>query len=244
MNKLFLSTAFLALTAAGASAADLYTAPPAEAVVYDAAPAFSWTGFYLGAHGGYGWSDSSADYGDDAINDTCGPTAAIGCALGLDPEGAFVGGQIGFNWQWGQLVLGVEGDYSFASLGDDGEGPTFFGLSETHVDLDVDELATVQARLGWAWGQWLPFATIGWGWAHAERSAVGEFLPPGGVSDDQWHNGLTLGAGLEYAITNHWTVKGEYRWFNGSEETYGDTFGGTEVDLDIHTVRFGVNYKF
>lgn len=242
--KTFLySTAMAIVTAGTAMSADLPIAPVAPVPV---AAAFDWNGFYLGAHGGWGWASGDAKYNDSDFNEDCGPDEGFGCAVGLDPDGAFVGGQIGWNYVFGNgFMLGIEGDYSFASLSDSGEGHWDGFGSPTHVDLDVDQIATIQARAGWAMDRWLPFITLGWGWAHAERVAVNPVTLPGGkVSNDNWHNGFTIGAGTEYGIGENWSVKGEYRYFHGGEETYGSFAGGTEVDLNIHTLRFGVNYIF
>ena len=141
------------------------------------------------------------------------------------------------------LMLGVEGDYALASLNDDGEVGT--GIFNTHVDLEIDQLASVRARLGMAMGQWLPFVTAGWGWAHADRETFNSLY---------WHKfGQQLARwmdrrpGAEYAINDTWSVKAEYRYYNLSEETYGvNAIGGegTEVDLDLHTVQVGVNIHF
>ncbi len=205
-----------------------------------------FSGLYVGVHGGWGWSNASSAYVNPPAN--CGPGFGVGCAVDLDPAGAFVGGQLGFNVVTGNgLMIGVEGDYSFASLHDRKVG-IFGGNSQfgTQVNLDVDKLATIQARLGWVMGQMMPFVTVGYGWAHTQRSAFNpQFLPVGGTLDTRWHQGLTLGAGVEYAINTKWSVKGEYRFFNGNSQLYSLGFaGGTRVNLDIHTARFGINYNF
>ena len=137
-------------------------------------------------------------------------------------------------------MLGVEGDYAFASLSDDGEGGT--GFYNTHVDLDIDQIASVRARLGMAMGQWLPFVTAGWGWAQADRSTFNSIF--GTSSDSNWHDGWTAGLGAEYAIDDRWSVKAEYRYYSLGEETYGVKASGgegTDVDLDLHTVLVGIN---
>jgi outer membrane immunogenic protein len=233
IRKLLLCSA-IALSSTAAVAAD--------AVVVDeviaTAPEWNWSGAYIGLHGGYGWSDASSEYNDNFFNDNCGPGGfdAWGCAVDLDPEGAFGGVQVGYNYVFGNgFMLGVEGDWSYASLHDSGEG---------YWD-ERDQLATIQARFGYAMGRWLPFATLGWGWAHVERTAYNpDFLNPP-VTDKNWHDGWTAGVGAEYAIDNNWSVKGEYRYFDAGDEDYSLTFAdGTNVDMTIHTLRFGVNYRF
>lgn len=247
-RKLLLaSVAALGLSIGSATAADVYV-PDVPAPMPEAAPQFDWSGPYLGLHGGAGWSNADSAYNNPFFNPpTCGIAFGWGCPVDVDPAGAFVGVQAGWNFIFGNgLMLGVEGDWSYASLSDSGDGPFAGGAFSTHIDLEVDQMATIQARIGWTMGRWLPFATVGWGWAHAERSAFNPvFLGPVAVSDTNWHDGLTLGAGVEYAINDRWSIKGEYRFFNGGTETYGLGFaGGTAIDLDIHTARFGVNFRF
>ncbi len=216
-----------------------------------------WSGFYMGLHGGWGWADAEAEYGKDYLNEKCGPYeehevlskgnfGQLGCAVDLKPDGGFVGAQAGFNHVFDNgLLLGVEGDYALASLNDSGEAGT--GIFNTHVDLEIDQLASVRGRLGMAMGQWLPFVTAGWGWAHADRSTFNSNPFIGSSSDSNWHDGWTLGAGAEYAINDTWSLKAEYRYYALGEETYGvNAIGGegTDVDLDLHTVQVGVNIHF
>jgi outer membrane immunogenic protein len=231
--------------AAPAFAADvarpIVVPPPVVVVDYFSGP-------YIGLHGGWGQSDADSAYVDNDFNPPyCGNEYFWGCPVDVDPAGAFVGGQIGWNHVLGSgLMVGVEADWSAASLHDSGVGAFWYDNFATEVILNVDQLATIQARLGWVMGRHMPFFTIGWGWAHAERSAFNtDFIGPTPNVDKRWHQGLTLGGGLEYAINQNWTIKGEYRFFNGNTQTYSLAFAdGTNVDLDIHTVRFGINFGF
>jgi opacity protein-like surface antigen len=230
------------LAMSGASqAADVVAAEPAGV---------DWSGFYMGLHGGWGWADADSEYGDEYANEHCGEShdakliwfGQPGCAVGLEPDGGFVGAQAGFNFVFDNgLMLGAEGDYALASLNDSGEGGT--GIFNTHVDLEIDQLASIRARLGFASGQWLPFVTAGWGWAHADRDTFNSLF--GTSSDSNWHDGWTVGAGAEYAINDAWSVKAEYRYYDLGEENYGVAApGGTNVDLELHTVQVGVNIHF
>lgn len=223
-----------------AQAADVVVAEPAGV---------DWSGFYTGLHGGWGWADAESEYGDDHANEKCRHSGDYetsrlqlgqpGCAVDLKPEGGFVGAQAGFNFVLDNgLMLGVEGDYALASLNDDGAGGT--GFFNTHVDLEIDQLASVRGRLGMAMGQWLPFVTAGRGWAEAERSTFNSIF--GTSSESNWHDGWTAGLGAEYAIDDRWSIKAEYRYYDLGEENYGVAApGGTNVDLELHTVQVGVN---
>lgn len=219
-----------------AMAADLYVPP--VAMDY-------FSGAYVGVHGGWGWGEAKSQFGAEFANEFCGFDAGFGCAVDLDPNGGFVGGQIGWNFLLGNgMMLGIEGDYSFASLNDSGISYYDGGSAGTEINLEVDRMATIMARFGWTMDQLMPFVTAGYGWMHAKRTA---FNPEtiGFTSDKNWHGGFVVGGGAEYAIDQNWTIKGEYRYYNGSTENYGLAFGeGTEVDLSVHTIRFGVNYGF
>jgi outer membrane immunogenic protein len=245
MRRVAFGVVLASLMAAPALAAD--PVRPAPVIVVPPPPPNYFNGLYLGLHGGWGWSNTTAEYVDPPAN--CGVGFVFGCPVDAEPQGAFVGGQIGWNWAPNPngLMLGIEGDYSFASLHDSQVGVFGIGGGDaTQVNLDVKSLATIQARLGWVTGQMMPFLTIGYGWAQTERSAFNPvFLPVSGTLDKRTHKGLTLGFGGEFAINEHWSVKGEYRFFNGSTETYALGFAdGTQVDLDIHTARFGINWNF
>ncbi len=244
-----------ALLSSSALAADLYTAPPVYEPAAATPTANYFKGFYFGAHAGWGWAKADASYVDSYAfgydtSTECGDYYPFGCAVDLDPDGGFIGGQVGYNFVFNNgLMLGVEGDYSFASLNDNGSetfgpwGPLDYEISD--VDLEVDQMATVMVRAGWVMGRWMPFIAGGWGWAHAERDVTSSFPAQFTSSDSAWHDGWVVGAGTEFAINEHWTLKGEYRYFDGSNEVYSVGFaGGTQYDLDIHTVRFGINYNF
>lgn len=246
IRKILLCGAAALLTTTVAQAAD---AVVEEVAIVDVAPEWNWSGAYIGLHGGYGWAEGDSSYNNPPPFE-CGsdPWFGYGCAVDLDPKGAFGGIQGGYQYQFSNnIVLGIEGDWSYASMKDDGVGDfrIFGDPTYTHVDMEIKQLATVQARLGYAMGRWLPFATVGWGWAEVERSAYNPDTLPTPTNEKQWHDGWTAGVGAEYAIDDKWSVKGEYRYFDGGDKDYSLGFAdGTNVDLKVHTLRFGVNYSF
>lgn len=225
--------------AGGADAADLYTPPP----VYEPAPAyvFNWTGFYVGAHVGYGWGDADVKNKDEFLYD-----------FSPDIDGPFVGAQGGFNYQVGNIVLGLEADVSWADI--DGKDSTDFGgvgpFGETTVEQEIEWFGTVRGRLGYAMGELLPYITGGFAWARSERKSEwdGQIFPPGSTSDKNTHTGWVIGGGVEWAFTRNVTAKLEYQYLDFGSETYeldlGAAFSEPRVDLDLHTVRLGVNYLF
>jgi outer membrane immunogenic protein len=200
------------------SSASLAADVAAEPVPYD------WTGFYIGAHAGYGWAD-----GEQTFNGVRTP------GFDTSAEGFVGGGQAGFNWQWDQIVLGIEGDVSFADLSDTVDP---FGFD---VEQNVDMLASIRGRIGFAADRFLPYVTAGWGFADAERTTeLG-----GGVSDSQSHDGLVYGGGIEYAVTDAISMRAEYLHYDLGEESYDLGLpSDPEIDLDVDVFRIGVNFNF
>lgn len=221
MKRLILSlaagTAVAALSTA-AMAADLpvYQAEPA----YVAPVAYDWTGLYVGVNGGYAWGEADA---------------------GIDPEGWMIGGTVGYNQQFGQFVAGIEADLAYTDIDDSVSfaGTTAGGAAFTgDADFELNYLATVRGRLGYAWDRTLVYVTGGVAFGETEASAS---VTTGGVttsaSDDDTSVGYVLGAGVEYAFTDNWSAKAEYNYVD-----LGDAAG--DSDFDAHLVKVGLNYKF
>jgi outer membrane immunogenic protein len=217
-------------------AADL--AVPIEPAPEPAA-AFSWTGLYLGGHAGYGWGDFATV-----------PTDAYD---GQKPDGWVGGGQAGFNYQFdNRLVLGIEADVSFGSLKDDiavALGDPQEGLFELGYTTRIDALGTVRARAGYAFDRFLPYVTGGLAWARAELDFSNRITVDGvplihnTASDKQTFTGWTVGAGLEYALTENITAKAEYLYSDLGSQDF-DLGTPIRADLTLQTVKFGLNYKF
>ena len=216
MKKLLLATTALVAFAAGAQAADLCVprSPVAAAVV---APTFNWTGFYVGAHAGYGFGRTTG-FGP-------GPFPA-------NTSGPLIGLQAGFNYQINQIVLGAEADIAFAAI----SGRNTAGIAP--VLYRTNALGSVRARAGVAVDRALLYVTGGLG------IQGGSFATAiGGGAENYTRLGWTVGAGVEYAVTPNWTVKAEYSYYNFGTHTLGPIYVGT-VRADVHTVKLGVNYLF
>jgi len=180
-----------------------------------AAPFFSWTGLYMGVHGGYGWSTSQ----------------------GLDLKGGFGGGQIGYNYQMNNFVFGIEGDVAGADISQSVSGIAF-GVPVS-AKFSNDTLASLRGRFGVTFGNVLVYGTAGGGWGHGKLSGTERGLT---VSDEQWHAGWSAGAGLEWAFMPNWSAKFEYLHYGLGSATYFS--GGNFGNLDVDTVKVGVNYRF
>ncbi len=216
---LFALVGLTALTGA-AAAADLPR--PAAAPYYKApvvAPAYNWTGFYIGINGGGGFGRSTWD--------TTG---------GFNTSGGLVGGTVGYNWQAGQAVFGLEGDIDWADINGTTNSACPLGCKTSD-----NWLSTVRGRLGYAADRFMPFITGG--------AAFGDIkaTTPGFVGADNDKAGWTLGAGLEFALAQNWTAKAEYLYVDLGKFNCGlscSAFTTDNVSFKTNLIRAGVNYRF
>jgi outer membrane immunogenic protein len=215
-----IAAAVLLTAPLAAQAADLakprYEAPPA----YEAPSYASWTGFYVGINGGYGFGTS--DWNTPAVS--------------VDPQGGLVGGTIGYNYQTGSWVWGLEGDFDWADI----KGDTTCGLGT--CETKSDWFATARLRVGYGGsGNWLPYITGGA--AFADVKATNSLLTSASKNMFGW----TVGAGVEYAMVTNWSVKVEYLYADLGSFDCGVSCSATvpdNVDFTINIVRAGVNYRF
>jgi outer membrane immunogenic protein len=176
----------------------------------EAAPVFTWTGFYAGVNAGYGWNTSDDDV---VIN---------GTAYGVDDEGGFVGGQIGYNYQIGSFVLGLETDIQYADISGDSNIP---GLNSD--DDDDNWFRTVCARAGYALDRVLIYATGG--------QAYGK-ISNGFSNSDDTSVGWTLGAGVKYAFTDTLSVRFEGLYIHldqGDDDDLPAVTGSDETEFTV-----------
>jgi outer membrane immunogenic protein len=226
--------------------------------VVAAVPVFTWSGFYSGIHGGYIGHESDATLvGVGGVASVIGAGAfaptGLDSGFGFDSEGLMFGGQIGGNVQFGMFVAGIEADISYTDVG---ERDAFALGRVTTYRSDMDYFGTVRGRLGLAFDRFMIYGTGGLAYAGLDNRVTS--TPPGGVGvtfsgrNDSTEIGYTVGAGIEYAINNNVTLKGEYLYYDFGRRTVrvvGDT--GVAADfLDVrfrddgHISRVGVNVKF
>ena len=230
------------LFAGPAFAADLGKPPPYKAPAYVPAP--SWAGFYLGIHGGYGWGHDSVDVDLSPLSNP-------------SPKGGVFGGQIGYNWQFGTFVAGLEVDSSWADL-KDSQSFTITGVVDelpasltTTLSSKVDYLGSFRARAGFlATPDWLFYGTAGLGWGHdsitiAETLTVGAQSASVSSTASNNHVGWAAGGGMEYKLTPNLLLRAEYLHYGFSSETYNFSLGDTlNSKLSVDVVRGGLSYKF
>lgn len=243
MKKSFVALAAV-ISAGAANAADLRQAP-----IYKAAPApaaISWTGFYLGANGGGGWGRGCWTF--------IGTVPAVGLPAPLDegcnsPSGGIIGGQVGYNWQTGPMVFGLEAQGNWANL--QGQNVSLLPTPPFPASTNrtrVDGLGLFTGRLGFAWGSTLLYAKGGAAVVHQEHdfTLTGVVAPPVVANETRW--GGTIGGGVEHKFTQNWSGAVEYNYvgLGTSRLTFPSQPLAAIVDIsrDLHLVTLRINYSF
>ncbi len=227
----FLVVASVALTGSlTAQAADLPQAPPPQApVAYIPAPepVYNWGGIYLGVNGGYGfgtvkWTPSGSGASSNRNN------------------GGIAGGTLGFNYQIGAFVMGVESDFDWSGI----NGTTANALCSATGNCQTGNswLSTVRGRAGFAADRILFYGTAGGVFGNEQLTA-------NGATTTHTQAGWTAGVGVEAALAQNWTAKLEYLYVNlgtGTCPTTVCTNSATPVAVGLtdNLIRLGVNYKF
>ena len=210
-----------ALIAGPALAADL----PVKAPLAPALAPFSWTGFYIGANAGYGWGDADTRF--DPLPTAAGFIDLRPTIIDARPRGPFAGGQLGYNWQAGTLVYGIETDLQWSDIkGQRSVSPIInnaglsFGAGSSLTTRErLDWFGTTRLRIGFTpSNQWLIYATGGVAYGELKLFANSDFRPvgtqqyPASVSTTKV--GWAAGGGTEWAFTNNWSAKVEYLAFD------------------------------
>jgi outer membrane immunogenic protein len=211
----------LALAAGSAAAADLpprYAPYPYKAPVYS--PVYNWTGFYLGINGGGGWGRSQWDGIDK-----------------FDISGGLIGATVGYNWQWGQAVVGAEADVDWSGI--KGTTNTLCALGCTTRN---HWLSTVRGRVGYAmFDRFLPYLTAGL--AAGDIASTRPGFPAGTSTTAGW----TVGAGLEVGVVGNVSIKAEYLYVDLGNYNCGFNCGlvaGGNVSFYGNIFRGGLNVHF
>lgn len=212
MQKISFIGALAALAfAGGAQAADAVSAPAEPPpMAAEEVSSWSWAGGYAGVQGGYGWGETTLSQG--------------GTSGDVDFDGARFGGFAGYNWTVGSsFVVGVEADLAY-------DWNEFTSGTES---LKTTVQGGLRARAGYAVDRALVYAAGGW-------TATQLSYEDTGVSIDKTLNGWTIGAGVDYAVTDRIFARGEYRY-----NDYSSTeIEGVDVDFDQHVVQVGLGVKF
>lgn len=242
MRHILLSTTALIALSLSVQAADLpkRTAPAAAPL-----PVFVWSGFYAGADVGYAWMRDSLTQNDGS---------AIAFTSRPQPKGALGGVFAGYQMQSGNLVYGVESDVELSGL--KGSSTNHYGTEDYYHSVKTNVRGSLRARLGYAFGPALIYATGGVAAASFKTSQTNlDYPADGSHSGKTTRFGWTLGAGVEYKLTSAWSLRTEYRYTDfGSFNRLSDGNRGGGGGLNIgstanhkvsdQAVRIGIAYSF
>lgn len=221
MHRLTLASAgFLTALAAPAFAADPMTDLPMTA------PGFDWTGYYAGLQAGYGWGQSD-------ISVTEGAPFSIAPSI----DGGFVGGHVAGLWQFDQAVLGAVADLNYSTI----DGTAVSGLGST-FGTDIKWFGSVNAKAGFAMNRLLVYGIGGIAFAGIETSQVAGAA----FASTRTNLGWTVGAGVDYALTDKFIVGAQYRYYDFGSEHYdvAAPFNDRDQNVKLNTVGINLSYKF
>ncbi len=245
----------------GVRAAPVYTPPVAIAP--------TWTGMYIGFNGGWGWSNTNNN--TLALSPTGTGVAGIFTPVTFggnngNANGPVFGGQLGYNYQAGSWVFGVEGDVDGANIRNNQGGalvvPPFGTVGSGFINAKQEWLASIRGRLGYTWGPGMIYVTGGGAWTgvQANGGATLASTIPGGTavetgtfSTSKTLSGWVVGAGYEWMIAPNWALRGEYLYYGFSNSNNnsalvfpvsGVTVTGNTGKLNTSVVRIGLDYKF
>lgn len=252
----------IATVAAGpAMAADeIYIAPTGSS--------FDWSGAYGGVNVGWAWGSVDSSTSVPATSNINATATGLALLLGdhdFDPDGFIGGVQAGMNWQRGALVYGIEGDINFLDMTETDIKTGTFGVSSGRVidEIDMNLLATLRGRVGFAADKLLVFGTGGIAFSDADFNRALEWsfadgCPTGSTGFNRCHVGggsfdigYTIGGGVEYAFANRYSIKGEYLYtdfgdvdFTTVNSSISDQPLNHSASFDFHTLRIGLNIHF
>jgi outer membrane immunogenic protein len=234
MKKILLAgTALATLVSGSAMAADLR---PARAPIYTKAPmmapAYSWTGCYVGGNAGGLWTTKTWS------NATTGAAQST-----QDISGGLAGGQIGCNYQVTTWVFGIQGDYDWSNAGGTAADASFVGGTDHS---NVKSLASVTGRVGYTWDRFLGYVKGGGAWVRDDYSVTNVAGLASSASETR--NGWTLGVGGEYAFTDWLSGFAEFDYYDYG--TTSNTFTGllgtgtSNIKQTVSVAKGGINFKF
>ena len=246
MKKFWMIAAAAALASTSATAADMaarpYTKapPPAIAAIYD------WSGFYIGANGGYATSRNCWNF-ESFVGVPF--TAGEGCH---DADGGVVGGQVGYRWQAGTWVFGLEAQGDWADLsGSRVSSPAFvIAPGDLTINSKLEAFGLFTAQIGYAWNNVLLYAKGGAAVVdnRFSHTFTGTNVLINTSNDTRW--GATVGAGLEFGFAPNWSMGVEYNHIFLERDTFSfaaspvgvATTNSISQDVDMITAR--INYRF
>jgi outer membrane immunogenic protein len=194
------------------------------------ASSFNWSGGYVGGQIGYGFGSADYDYG------------GVDYDYSHDPDGFLGGIYAGYSNQFAnKVVLGVEADIAWGGLKDSTLAP---GNSDYSATTRIDLTGSARLRLGYAMDRLLPYVSGGVAFGKFSFDEYNQGDPYS--SADESLVGWTLGVGAEYALTDNWTLRGEYRYADYGTHDFVTQPADEQYTADIktHDIRLGLAYRF
>jgi outer membrane immunogenic protein len=234
MKSILGALAVSALFVTPVMAADLPTRMPVKAPAPAAAYGYNWSGFYVGAHAGGAWSDECFTFAPNGSSDGC-----------HDGNGWLGGGQVGFNWQTGNVVFGAEFSGSFADVSGDHRALLLLtGAPTARFTTELSSILLLTGRVGLSFDRVLLYVTGGGAWGRDKF----EHISANGVSSAK-HNrtGWTVGAGVEWGLSPNWSIAAQYNFIDlGDKDANftGPVIFTERVEQDVHLATVRLNYRF
>lgn len=220
-------------------AADMPAKAKSAVVAAPVVASYNWAGAYIGANCGAAWGRTTTSNVPPVDDD-------FKFSDHLNRTGWLCGGQVGYNWQAGTWVYGLEGDLGYIGIKKRIETTPAVDSGDTtqFTEVKYGWYATATGRLGVAWDRWLPYLKGGAAWAKI-RNTFGELNDTADFSEiNKTRTGWALGGGFEYGFAPNWTWKLEYLYMDfGSDRTKNDDAFYFDHENKVHTLKFGVNYK-
>jgi outer membrane immunogenic protein len=248
-QTLLASVSAVALTT-GAYAADLAVKAPmaVKAPPLNAVEAWNWTGLYIGVNGGAAWNRADFDdLGDGAGNANISPAGTR--FWSPNAAGGTIGGQIGYNFQSGNIVYGLEADLNWV----DGSTSAIIGkptFSTVAASTELSWFGTVRGRLGVTFSPTLIYVTGGAAAAHFKDVWSPTFANITEFSSDVTRTGWTVGGGIEHMMTRNWTIKVEGLYADFGNWTVNSPLLGqvgpyrSRFTHSVAVARGGLNWKW
>jgi outer membrane immunogenic protein len=214
---------------------------PAQASAYD------WSGFYVGANAGYG--HANADW-TNRVSTVPFADYLPGATFSHGIDGLTGGGQVGYNFQRGRWVYGVEAMFDVSAIAASRLSDNIFSAMDDSFEARVRALALVSGRLGYAWDNLLAYAKAGFALANVKASVSdASGVTTGAGSDSQWRSGPAFGMGIEYGVTPSLSIGIEYDYIRLSAASYqlGGGAGSYLWDVDVRDISIvlaRLNYHF
>jgi len=265
MKKIFLIVSMLcAFCSLGYAGPESYSGKEIKQVVPPPPPCPNWTGFYVGAFGGYKFGATDLDLslgGDWNLRPADRDVVEAHAPNNLDASGAEAGGLIGYNYQFtNNWVAGLEAAGGYLWLRDSDESGIFHTPAAGNFDIKTSfkthYLVTIGPRIGYAFCKWLPYVTGGLAIGDLslfQRIRGHTFFFDEGGKQIETNVGWMIGGGLEYAITAHWSARVQYQYIDLGEIDFdhppgpggiSNFIGNSEASLREHTATAAIIFKF